>query len=227
MKKLSLVIALGLAAISAQAATVSFQFQFPAPALTNTEINQSGVLGLFDTNLGTLTDVELVLNSAMAGAITLSLGPSTINRNISGTSTSDIFFTSSLAPLNAALGAVSQNLSFTTGFINLAPGDSQTTSGLTDAESTALNAALDPFIASFGTPNGGGFNLGCSSLSSFTLSGGGGFAFGGDNRQAGCGAMITYTYSDGTPPLPVPEPGSLALVALALAIAGASSRRKA
>lgn len=142
MKKLSLVIALGLAAISAQAATVSFQFQFPAPALTNTEINQSGALGLFDTNLGTLTDVELVLNSAMAGAITLSLGQSTTNRNISGTSTSDIFFTSSLAPLNAFLGAVSQNLSFTTGFINLAPGDSQTTSGLTDAESTALNAAL-------------------------------------------------------------------------------------
>lgn len=227
MKKLSLVIALGLAAISAQAATVSFQFQFPAPALTNTEINQSGALGLFDTNLGTLTDVELVLNSAMAGFITLSLGQSPGNQNVRATATSDIFFTSSLAPLNAALGAVSQNLSFTTGFINLAPFSSHTTSGLTDAESTTLNAALDPFIASFGTPNGGGFNLGCSALSSFALSGSGGFANGVDNRRAGCGAMITYTYSEGTPPLPVPEPGSLALVALALAIAGASSRRKA
>ncbi len=188
---------------------MSFQFQFPAPALTNVEINQSGALGLFDTNLGTLTDVELVLNSAMAGAITMSLGASTGNQNVRGTSTSGIFFTSSLAPLNAALGSVSQFLSFTTGFINLAPGASQTTSGLTDAESTALNAALDPFIASFGTP------------------GGGGLAGGSDNRQAGCGAMITYTYSVGTPSQPVPEPGSLALVALALAIAGASSRRKA
>lgn len=226
MKKLSLAIALGLAAIGAQAATVTSSFGFPNPSLSNTEINVSGALDLFNTNTGTLTDVSLTINSAMAGTITLSLGASTGNQNVRGTSTSDLFFTSTLAPLNAALGAVTQNLTFTTGFINLAPGGSQTVQGLTDSESTTLNAALDAFIASFGKAGGGTFNLGCTSLSGFGITGGGGFAGGTETRQAGCGAQITYTFDPVRPPV-VPEPGSLALVGLALAVAGAAARRKA
>ncbi len=229
MKKLSLAIALGLAAIGAQAATVSFQFGFPAPALTNTEINVSGPLGLFDTNLGTLTDVDLTINSAMAGSITLTLGAANGNQNVRGTSSSDVSYTSTLAPLNAALGSVSQNLTFTTGLLNLAPGSSLTVTGFTDSESTSLNAALDAFIASFGAAGGGSFGLGCTTLSSFTVAGGGGFAGGSETRQAGCGAQITYTYTTviDPPPPPIPEPGALALVALALAAAGAAARRRA
>lgn len=225
MKKLSLALALGLSAIGAQAATVSHQFGFPNPALTNTEINVSGVLGLFDTNMGTLTDVSLTINSAMQGTITLSLGAATGNQNVRGTSASDLFFTSTLAPLNVALGSVTQNMSFTTGFINLAPGTSTTVQNLADTETTTLNAALDAFIASFGVAGGGNFNLGCTSISSFTIAGGGGFAGGSETRQAGCGAQITYTFDPVRPPV-VPEPGTIALVGLALAAAGVASRRR-
>ncbi len=90
MKKPALAIALGLVALGAQAATVSFQFGNPI-VQTPTEINQSGVLGLFDTNVGTLTDVELKLNSEMFGNISLFLGgQSTGPSSIQGTSTSDV-----------------------------------------------------------------------------------------------------------------------------------------
>ena len=227
MKKppLALSLALGLAALGAQAATVSYQFGFPNPPLSNTEITVSGALRLFDINTGTLTDVSLTINSAMQGTITLSLGAATGNQNVRGISSSDLLFTSSLAPLNAALGAVTHNLSFTTGFINLAPFTSTTVQNLADTETTPLNAALDAFIASFGAAGGGNFNLGCTSLSGFVLTGGGGFAGTSETRQAGCGAQITYTFDPVRPPV-VPEPGTIALVGLALTAAGVASRRR-
>ena len=66
MKKLSLAIALAFAAVGAQAATVSFNF---ANGLQTTEINQTGALGLFDSNLGTLTDVSLTVDGALETTI--------------------------------------------------------------------------------------------------------------------------------------------------------------
>lgn len=225
MKKLSLAIALGLVALGAQAATVSFQFGSPI-VQTPTEINQSGALGLFDTNLGTLTDVELKLNSEMSGTITLTLnGQATGAANIKGTSTSDVAWNTTLAPLSAALGVNTHSLSFNTGFQLLNPGATFVSGLLSDNEQTTLNAALDGFIASFGQAGGGNFNLGCTSISSFAIAGGGGFSGGSETRFAGCGAMVTYTYTPKTPPV-VPEPGSLALVGLALAAAGFAARRK-
>jgi hypothetical protein len=225
MKKLSTAIALGLVALGAQAATVSFEFGNPL-VLANTEIDQSGNLGLFDTNLGTLTDVEIVLNTAMQGQITLTLGAASGPQSVRGTATSDISWNTTLGPLAGALAASTHSLNFTTGFQVLQPGGSFVSALLNDNEQTTLNAVLDGFIASFGQAGGGNFSLGCTSISGLGLTGGGGFSGGSETRQAGCGAKITYTY-DSRPPVQIPEPGSLALVGLALAAAGVAARRKA
>ncbi len=224
MKKHSLAIALAIASIGAQAATTSSTF---TNALSNTEINQTGSLNLFNTNLGTLTDVELTITGAMSSTITLLLGASSGPQQVKGTATTDMNYSSTLAPLNAALASANplMTLSVTTGFQLLNPNSSYTSPALNANSSVTLNAALDAFIASFGASGGGTFNLGCTSLSGFALAGGGGWAGGNETRQAGCGATVTYTYEPQRPPV-VPEPGSLALVGAALAAAGFVSRRR-
>ena len=69
MKKHLLALALIAAIGAANAAVMSDSF---SNVEQTTEINQTGALGLFDSTLGTLTGVSLILNGSMTTTIDLS-----------------------------------------------------------------------------------------------------------------------------------------------------------
>jgi hypothetical protein len=220
MKSLAIVLAGSALAVGAQAGTVSFSFANP---MQTTEISQTGNLGLFDNNLGVLTGVSLAFNGANTTMLTLT-NKAAQAQTTKATSTTDLFFGSSLASLNTLIVASNPvvSLSVTTGFQTLASGASATFGPLTDSDSVVWTSQLNGILASFiGT---GDFSISCTSLSGISIQGGGGNIGSDQATQAGCGADIVYTYSERQQ---VPEPDALALVGIALAGLALVRRRKA
>lgn len=219
MKKIAFLLAsMGLAA-AAQGATISFTFGLPIVQAT-TEINQTGLLGLFNPALGTLTGASLTYQSAATTSISLT-NTAAQNQNARATSRMDIFWTSSLGSLNPLIAAPPIAMSFTTGGAqSYTPGQSRTFGPLTDSDSITQN--LNSILASL--IGVGTFGLNCVSETSIAVFGGGGNVRSRQDTTAGCGAEIVYTY---TPtPTRTPEPGSLALVGMAAAGLGLAARRR-
>jgi len=218
MKRLALITAtLGLAA-TANAATVSYNFNNPQQT---TEINQTGNLGLFDSNLGTLTGAMLTLsNSATLTLSATNTSAQTQNANL----TAQEFFdwSSSLAALNP-LVATSIELSVTTGMQSYAAGATRSYGPFTPTASR--NVDLTSLLASIQASGGGAFSLGCTSLSGISILGGGGNISTHQSTEAGCGGSITYTYT--ARQVDVPEPGTLALLGLGIMGLGAMRRKRA
>lgn len=203
---------------SASASTVSFDFTVP---LTTTEINETRSLGLFDSNLGTLTGATFELSGNLSTVITLT-NASGAAQNITGTTLTALSVTTTIAALSALWANPVFNLSATTGAQALASGASVTVGPLTDVDTTSYN--LIAILASLTAPGGGFFNVACTTSSGLLLTGSGGNASGTQATQAGCGAKITYEYNEISE---VPVPAALPLMASALGILGfAGWRRK-
>ncbi len=219
MKKHLLALALIAATGAANAAVMSYNF---SNVEQTTEINQTGALGLFDSTLGTLTGVSLILNGSMTTTIDLS---HTSSGSASGRATGQVtldFFTT-LAGLD--LSGATIDLTASTGNQTLAPNTVVSFGPLTDSDSVTLS----PLTSLFSVAGGGTFGISCESLSGITALGFSGNANAVQASSAACGAEITYTYDAAPlppPPAQVPEPASMALIGLGALGLAAIRRRK-
>lgn len=219
MKKALFAAAAVLGAVAAQAATVTYSFGLPL-VLATTEIDKTGSLGLFDSNLGTLTGATLTLEGGASFSFSgTNNAAQTQLANI--TSSTDLFWSTSLGALTPFLGTIS--LSASSGAQNYAVGETKSFGPLLDNDSQVDNLAT--ILGSLQQSGGGTFDLRCQSLSGLLVQGGGGNIGTTQSTTAGCGATIVYDYTDR--PAQVPEPASLALVGVALAGLSFARRRKA
>ncbi|CAH1905856.1 VPLPA-CTERM protein sorting domain-containing protein [Candidatus Nitrotoga sp. HW29] len=198
-----------LLAVSSIAATGSAQANiitatFLNPMLT-TEINQSGLLPLFDASLGTLNSVTLKLVGNSESTTSLFNGAAQ-SQTFSFQSLLNYFFTFSNG-VSVGTPAFTTTLATTGGFVTLGSSAALNLGTTTDSGSAVVTGPLANFIGS------GNFTVGCTTLSGSSFTGGGGNINNNQTTTANCGADISYDY---TPTTRVPEPTALWLLGVGL-----------
>ncbi|MDD2724869.1 MAG: choice-of-anchor E domain-containing protein [Methylovulum sp.] len=220
-----------LALGSSSFATSSQALSLSGGSFTNaeqtTEINQTGLLNLFDSTLGILTGVTFTFT----GSGTTSFN-ATNNAAQSQTfkidSTVNLFYSSTNGAIQAALTTLSNPLvilTATTGFQTLGSSANASYGPFTDSD-LLTTSAFGGFLGNFQNAGGGTFDVGCNSLSGVAVTGGGGNIATSQTTTAGCGASISYEY-DLAPPPSLPAPTSLSLIGVGVAAFAALRRRKA
>jgi hypothetical protein len=213
----------------------SFEFGSLDP-LVRTELEISGELGYFDSNLGTLTGATLLLSSKGTTTITLT-NNSTQAQTPTATSSLEFLLGQgpsledptpsplSIPSLNdlVSLPANQPELIFSAFEPGSIAGSGGTaTSPLLLAE-TNVSIDLHTILSDLRKPGGGEFILEGFTIAGLSLIGGGGNMGNTQDTFAGFSAKITYTY---TPFSVIPEP-SQAISTLALCTFGLMLRRRA
>lgn len=190
-----------------QTLTISSQYGIPV-ATSLTEINQTGALALFDSNLGTLTGATLIIYGAAEFNFTGS-NNSVQTQKCNITSSTELTFNSTLTALDTLIQ--NQNpaiyLSASSGLVTYASNETKFFGPF--SKDSDFSYDLSSILSSIKTPGGGNFNLTAQSLSGLNVFGGGGNVSTTQTTMAGAGAKIIYSYT------PVPEPSALFLSSIA------------
>jgi hypothetical protein len=207
-----------LAPLVANSQTMTLISEYGIPIqLHLTEINETGTLAKFDSNLGILTGASLeIFGGAQFSLSGTNYSPQ--NQNARMTSDTSLSFSSSEGDVNLLIAAQSPNLdlAYATPILSYAPGQTRTFGPVAQSGSNVYDlASILPAVQTIG---GGSFTINAQSSSGFTLLGGGGNLGTSQSTTVGAGARITYSYV-------IPEPSS-ALIASLPALALCLRRRR-
>lgn len=212
MKNLLLILFSAFLATSSARAALILNTENPTIGTTNTTFN----FQMFDSNLGTLTGVDLLFNSSIA------VGSVSINTNTSG---EDATFTNLSAFIRTSGTGLSQqnttsvDLSLHPGLPSLVPADTIHSFSVTGSQSlipSVLTYGINP--ANWGAyQNAGGVgntpNFTGRALTSFSITSAVQPSTINTHFTAASSYTLRYTY---TPTNPVPEPGQVATSLLVL-----------
>lgn len=206
-------------AVATVAAIAAFSFATPARAevltfsfgsledFMTTELDTTGILGLFDSNLGTLTGAMLVFEDVFRSDVSIS--------NSSAQAQTAIFSSfirstrgSSITAIDNLIKTPVNNEIFDTGSFSLAVGESRDFGPYEATQTYSFDLA--DYLSEVQAVGGGDFSVNLKTRTSTTMTGGGNNL---DFMQRTSGAVsgyIKYTYTA------VPEPSSMLMAGGAL-----------
>lgn len=197
---------------SASTLTVNCNTIGPNP----TELSGSISCPQFSLAGQTLNNVMITVSGTINGAITLTNNAST-NQTVSGTTTSQ-FNVGSMAGF--AFSNPLFTATFGTGVLTITPGQTITSTGLTGSGSGSLGTATTSLGGYIGIGN---FLIPVSTLSGFSVLGGGGQIGSSQATQARATAQVIYDYS---PTGGVPEPSTTFTMAAGLVAVAFGVRKR-
>jgi hypothetical protein len=207
MKTSAALLVLLLCPLAAYSQTLTTSSEYGLPIVkTKTEINQTGTLAKFDSNLGELTGATLIIYGAADFSVqATNNSPQSQTARIG--STTSLFITSSETALNNLIQSENESidLAYRTPLTTFASGETINFGPITDEEQFSYDLA--PILASLQSNGAGSFTINVESMSGLSIVGGGGNLSASQFTIAGAGAKIVYSY--------VPEPSSALLCGIA------------
>lgn len=173
----------------------------------------------FDPSLGTLLSVEVSLATSVTTEFSLTNNATVPNTALVQTLL-DVNLESTDPGIDGLLGALTSNLSVSTGRLVYAVGETKKIGPLSDSDSsTKLFTAAGDLALFLGT---GALDFRLTTLTTTNTSGGGGNLQVVQTSLAGGQVVISYNYE----PAAIPEPSSIVMLGLAgVGVAGFSARR--